>query len=152
MAVEISRSARSRLRRLRMLEKKYLGLRAKAAGLRRREFAVWRALDRLLQDRPGHWITLERRPGRKDRTISHRLPRGSRSLLALARSRGSSGLFCGCRVIVVKPQPNGDLDVCVLIGCSDDPKTSGFRCEYWCATFEAEPVVAIARSRRRRAR
>jgi hypothetical protein len=74
------------------------------------------------------------------------------SLRAIARARGSTGLFCGCPPIRILPQPNGDLDICVLIDCSNDPATSGFRCEYWCATLEAEPVVAIARQPARRRR
>jgi hypothetical protein len=60
-------------------------------------------------------------------------------------------LLCGCSPIRILPQPNGDIDVCVLIACSNDPATSGFRCEYWCGTLQAEPVVGIAlRARRRR--
>lgn len=137
------------IRELRGVEKRYLGVRARAGKLRREEFALLRRLEKVLRrGKAKHLTTVEHRPGRKDRVTHHR-PTGSRSLVALARARGGSGLLCGCRVIIIRPQPNGDIDVCVLIECSNDPATSGFRCHYYCGTLEAEPVVAIARRRSR---
>jgi len=144
---------RSTLAGVSALERNYRGLRKEAGKLRREELAFWRGLEKLVRGIPGHLTTVEHRPGRKDK-ITHPRPGrgGSRggSLLAVARARGSSGLLCGCSPIRILPQPNGDIDVCVLIACSNDPATTGFRCEYWCGTLEAEPVVSIARRTRRR--
>lgn len=140
---------RNILRGLSKFAKQYRGLRTDAKRLRRHELTVWRKLERLFGRKSGHLMTVARRPRRKDKVTHHR-PAGPRQLVALARARGSSGLLCGCSPILIKRQPNDDIDICILIACSDDPATAGFRCEYWCMTLEAEPVVAIARTARRR--
>ncbi len=142
--------SRPMVRKLSALRKQYLALRVEAGRLRRKELAVWRRLEKLVGRKPGHLTTIVHKPGRKD-SVTHSQPRGrAQSLLAVARARGGSGLFCGCSPIRILPQPNGDIDVCILVGCSNDPATTGFHCEYWCGTLEAEPVVAIARRARRR--
>jgi hypothetical protein len=143
----------ARARRLKVLEKQLLALRARAAKLQRQESTLWRNIHTLVGGRSGRLTTMEHATRRK--TDGPRPPAiTTGSLREIARARGSTGLFCGCPPIRILPQPNGDLDICVLIDCSNDPATSGFRCEYWCATLEAEPVVAIARrsARRRRRR
>jgi hypothetical protein len=135
------------------LEQRYHGLRREAGRLQREELAFWRGIERLMRGVRGRLTTVEHKPGRKDKITHGRLGRGGGdSLVAVARQRGSSGLLCGCSPIRIMPQPNGDIDVCVLIACSNDPATSGFRCEYWCGTLEAEPVVSIARRTGRRRR
>jgi hypothetical protein len=73
----------------------------------------------------------------------------SASLTAVARIKDGSGLLCGRPPILIKPQPNDDIDICILIACSDDPASSGFHCSYYCLTLEAPPVVGIARHTRR---
>jgi hypothetical protein len=149
VALKNTKAAEDVIRKVRVLESRYLGLRAKAGKLRRDELNLWRSLEKVVRRRSGRLVILEHKPGRKDK-ITHERSAGSGSLVTMARARGSSGLFCGCRVIRIQPQPNGDIDICILIDCSNDPETSGFRCHYWCATIEAEPVVAIARATRRR--
>lgn len=146
-----TKAAREVTRGLSRLKKQYLGLRAKANRLRRNELTIWRKLEKLVGKKPIHLMTVSHRRGRKDK-ITHHRPAGSPSLSTLARARGSSGLLCGCSPILIKRQPNDDIDICVLIACSDDPATAGFRCEYWCTTLEAPPVVGIARLARRRRR
>ncbi|MGH6948877.1 MAG: hypothetical protein ACREDZ_16225 [Kiloniellales bacterium] len=148
MALESKKAKRELTRSFSGLERDYRALRAKAGKLRREELAVWRRLEKLVRGKPGRLMTVSHRRGQKDK-ITRPRSTGSGSFLALARARGSSGLFCGCRPIVIAPQPNDDIDVCILIACSNDPATSGFRCEYWCTTFEAPPVVAVARGTRR---
>ncbi|MGD9744022.1 MAG: hypothetical protein AB7J30_17425 [Hyphomicrobium sp.] len=149
MARQHGKEMRRVVRAVSPLEKRYLGLRTEARKLRREELALWRKLETLIGGKSGRFTKVEHRPGKKDK-ITHQPRSASESLSAVARARGSSGLFCGCSPIRLLPQPNGDLDVCILVGCSNDPATTGFRCEYWCATLEAEPVVAIARQARRR--
>ncbi|HET9413724.1 MAG TPA: hypothetical protein VFO74_06330 [Pseudolabrys sp.] len=146
-----TKAAREVTRKLARLKKQYLGLRAKANRLRRGELTIWRKLEKLAGRKPVHMMAVIHRRGRKDE-ITHHPPAGSPSLMALARARGSSGLLCGCSPIIIKQQPNEDIDICILIACSDDPATTGFRCEYWCTTLEAPPVVGIARVARRRRR
>lgn len=151
MAAKGKPAQRGGIRELRSIEKHYLGLRAKAGKLRRDEIALLRRLDKLVRrGKTSHLMTLEHRPGRKDKVTYHRST-GSQSRTALARARGS-GLFCGCRVIIIRPQPNGDIDVCILIDCSNDPATAGFRCHYYCSSLVATPVVGIARRAQRRRR
>jgi hypothetical protein len=119
----------------------------KAGTLSRDEQALWRRVAKVARrGKDTHLTTVKHAAGRKDR-ISRQPLRGSPSLLAVARARGSSGLLCGCSPIVIKRQPNGDIDICILIDCSNDPKTAGFRCHYWCSTLVAPPVVGIARQR-----
>jgi hypothetical protein len=149
MIIMAIKNSRATTRTLRSLEKNFLALRAKAGRLRGREIALLRRFEKLARrGRKNHLTTIEHRPGRKDKITQHRAP-GSRSLVALARAQGGSGLFCGCRPIRIFPQPNGDIDFCILIGCSNDP-FAGFHCEYWCSTLVASTVVGIAKSRRRR--
>jgi len=76
-----------------------------------------------------------------------RPPGRGQSLIAVARAIGGSGLFCGCSPIRILPQPNGDVDICILVSCSDDSATTAYRCEYYCGTLEAEPTVASRRAR-----
>lgn len=136
-----------RVRRLAALEKRLLALRAQAGKLKRQETAAWREIQSLLGRQQGKLTVMadKRRGGRG----SGGAQPTSGSLTAVARMAGSSGLFCGCAPVRIIPQPNGDVDVCVLVECSNDPATSGFRCSYWCGTLEAEPIVAIARRKRR---
>jgi hypothetical protein len=124
------------------LEKRLLKLRTKGAALRREERAVERAIDRLVPGKRGR-LTRVRHGAARART-AHPRPTGPRLSLAAARRRGNGGLFCGCRPIRILPQPNGDLDICILVGCDAE------FCEYWCGTLEAEPVVAIAARKRKR--
>jgi hypothetical protein len=141
-------------RKLAAIRKQYIALRAEAGRLRRKEQAVWRRLEKLVGRKPRHLTTILHRPGRKDRVTHSRPPGRGRSLTAVARAIGGSGLFCGCSPIRILPQPNGDVDVCILVSCSDDPATTGYRCEYYCGTLEAEPTVGIAArpGRRRKSR
>jgi len=149
MARKNVKQSRRIVQRVSALKKQYLELRTEAGKLRRKELAVWRQLERLVGRKPTHLTTVVHKPGGQE-TVTHSGPGGAKSLLAMARAQGGSGLFCGCSPIRILPQPNGDLDVCILVGCSNDPATTGFRCDYWCGTLEAEPVVAIAKRAPRR--
>jgi len=141
--------------RLKKLEAELVALRARAGKLQRQEAAVWRRIETLL-GKPEGRLTSHTHAAARGGGAGPRPPVGSTGKLsAIARMAGSTGLFCGCPPIRIQPQPNGDVDVCVLIECSNDPATSGFHCSYWCGTLVAEPIVAIARSargRRRKAR
>lgn len=141
---------RRTVQRVSALKKQYLALRTEAGKLRRKEVAVWRQLERLVGRKSAHLTTVVHKPGGRETVTQSRPPGRAQSLLALARMQGGSGLFCGCSPIRILPQPNGDIDVCILVGCSNDPATAGFRCEYWCGTLEAEPVVGITKRARRR--
>ena len=124
------------------LNKQLLALRRKAAALRREERAIERAVGRLVAGRTGRLTTVKGARGAQ----KHPRPTGRRMSLAAARQSGGGGLFCGCPPIRIFPQPNDDLDICILVGCENGI------CEYWCATLEAPPIVAIARRGRRRTR
>jgi hypothetical protein len=147
----MTKQTRMTLDSIAALEQRYHGLRTQAGGLQREELAFWRGIERLMRGIRGRLATVKHSPGRKDK-ITHGRPGrgGGGGLVAVARQRGSSGLLCGCPPIRILPQPNGDIDVCVLVACSNDPPTSGFHCDYWCATLKGEPMVAIARTRRPR--
>jgi len=127
------------------LETRLLGLRKKAAALRREERAAERAMERIIGRRTGR-VTRLREGAAKRGGAAHGRPTGPRVSLAVALRRGGGGLFCGCPPIRIFPQPNDDLDICILVGCAD-----GF-CDYWCTTLVAPPIVGIARARRRRRR
>jgi hypothetical protein len=127
------------------LNTQLLRLRREAAALRRKERTIERAVDKLVAGRTGRLTTTKTLRSRKGAGV-HPRPTGPRLPLAVARQRGGGGLFCGCPPIRIFPQPNDDLDICILVGCEDG------RCDYWCATLEAPPVVAIAARRPRRKR
>ena len=128
------------------LNAQLLQLRRKASALRREERAIERAVDKLVAGRTGQLTTVKHAQAGK-RAASHPArPTGPRLSLAVARQRGGGGLFCGCPPIRIFPQPNDDLDICILVGCDNGT------CDYWCVTLEAPPVVGIERRSRRRAR
>jgi hypothetical protein len=127
------------------LNKRFLDLRREAAALRREERAIERAVDKLVAGRTGRLTTTKHVRGRQH-GVGHPRPTGPRLPLAVARQRGGGGLFCGCPPIRIFPQPNDDLDICILVGCDNGS------CDYWCVTLEAPPIVAIARKRGRRRR
>lgn len=148
MARRYSVHTRELLEELRALEREHRSLRAEMRRVQRQENGLYRGLERLLRaGRPSHLKVVEHRPGKKDR-ITHYPLHSARLLTALAKGKGSGGLFCGCRLILTTPQPGGSLDVCVLVDCSNQPDEFGVRCSYWCFTLEREPVVAVASKRR----
>jgi hypothetical protein len=134
---------RELLRELRTIEHEHRALRAEMRNIERRETRLYRQMERLLRvARPTYVMLVEHRPGKKDRITRHALD-SVRALTALAKGKGSSGLFCGCRLILNAPQRDGWLDICILIRCSNEPERTGFPCEYWCFTL-IPPVVAVA--------
>ena len=144
MAGRYSAQNRELLRELRAIEREHRAFRAEIRSIERRESGLYRRLESLLRaGKPSHLKLVEHRSGKKDRITRHPLDSAG-ALTALATGKGSSGLFCGCRLILTTPQRDGSLDVCVLISCSTEPDKFGVRCSYWCFTFELEPVVAVA--------
>lgn len=64
---------------------------------------------------------------------------------ARAASRPGAGrLGCGCDLILTAPQPNGEVDVCFLVGCEDAGEGRRPTCEYYCITLREPELVAIA--------
>lgn len=134
------------VKELHAIEREHQRLRADMRSLRHAEASLYGRLERALRAaNASHLMVVDHRPGKKDRIRRFPLD-GSRMLTALALRNRSSGLFCGCRLILIAPQPDGSVDACVLVGCSNDPEKTGFRCEYWCFTIR-QPVVAALSKR-----
>ena len=124
---------------MKRLRKQFLALRKRAGKVRREERALLQRLAAALRrGKAAHVMTTKPRRRGKE-TISEQAVSGS--LTTVARMRGGSGLFCECAPILIKPQPNDDIDICILIDCSNDPQTSGFHCSYYCVTLVAPPMV-----------
>lgn len=144
MASRYYAQKRKLLTELRVIERRHRALRAEMRRIEQRESGLYRRVERLLRAAtPSHLMLVEHRPGKRDRITRYPFA-GARALTALAKGKGSSGLFCGCRVILVTPQRDGSVDICVLYSCSEKPDKFGVTCSYWCFKVEPEPVVAIA--------
>jgi hypothetical protein len=138
------------LREVKRLRKQFLALRRRAGKMRREERALLQRLATTLRGgKAAHLMTTKPRRGGKEVTTEEPV---SGSLTSVARMRGGSGLFCECAPILIKPQPNEDIDICILIDCSNDPSTSGFHCSYYCLTLVAPPIVGMVKRPGRRRR
>jgi len=136
-----SATVRRSLQQVKRFEKQFKALRAKAGSLRRQELALLKGLATLMRaGKSPRLTTIEHRTSGRDKVTQQPI-RGTTSPVAVARQRGGSGLFCECAPIRVIRQPNDDLDICILIDCSDSPETTGFRCSYYCMTLVAPPLV-----------